>query len=76
VKVDELKRRLIEENFPTNSYDLSGLFLDGGYTLIRELGRWRIIYGERSDLSFVAEFTDEADACDYFLKKMREFFPR
>ena len=75
MKVDELERCLLEEDFPAGSFSLEGDNLDGAYSLRHIGSRWIIDWCERSIRSFVAEFASEGDACEFFLAKMRELVP-
>jgi hypothetical protein len=75
MNVNDLQRALDEENFPPGAYSLDGQHLDGAYVLRKTVGRWTIDYTERSCTNFVAEFASETDACEFFLKKMREDIP-
>jgi hypothetical protein len=75
MNVRELEKSLVDENFPPGSYNLRGEFLDGGYTLRKKADRWIIEYSDRELPCFVAEFAVEADACDFFLRKMRQLVP-
>ena len=75
MNVSDLQHALDEENFPRGTYSLDGMHLDGAYVLRKTAGRWTIDYTERSRTNFVAEFAIETDACEFFLKKMREAIP-
>ena len=75
MNVYDLERLLLEENFPQGSFNLEGEYLDGGYSLSQIGDRWRIEYSDRGLPCFVAEFSADADACEFFLMKMRELVP-
>jgi len=75
MKIDELERRLLEENFPAGSYNLEGEKMDGGFSLRHVGNHWIVDYCERGDRFFVAEFAYEDHVCDFFLGQMRKLVP-
>ena len=74
MKVDELKRRLIEEGCSTNNYSVGR----GGsdvYCLENQGGTWRVFYTERGlDQDPIFESVSEEEACEFFFNYMTRKF--
>ena len=74
MRVDELKRRLVEEGCSTNNYSIGR----GGsdvYCLENQNGTWHVFYTERGkDDPPIFESTNEAEACEFFFNYITKKF--
>lgn len=67
----ELQALLVREGFNTKSYSLEPAEVDEALCLREENGRWCVYYAERGLQSGKKVFSNEAEACAFFLAEMR-----
>lgn len=63
---EELRKRLIEERIPQDTYSLDGGFPYDKYCLLQNNGIWEVYYSERGSKFKLKTFTSEENACEYF----------
>lgn len=67
MNIENLQKKLTEQNINTNSYSL---FSDNNgecYVLTKEGSDWLVYYAERGERVDLKSFKNESDACQYFL---------
>ena len=71
--VDDLKKKLHEQGFPTYSYDIIGLGDIKGYdgmVMTKDSDKYNVFYEEKGIKQLLASFSEEDSACKYFLAEM------
>lgn len=63
-----LRKRLIAENIPQDTYSLDGGLPYDKFCLSKTDGIWEVYYSERGEKFKLKTFTIEEDACEYFYK--------
>lgn len=69
--IANLKQRLEAEGFPADMYSLSGGLPNETYCLEQRGNRWAVYYSERGKRSGEHLFSNESDACEFFLSRLR-----
>jgi hypothetical protein len=73
----ELADTLRDEKFDPAFYDIAGgLPGAGGYRMQHAQSHWKITYLDRGIENFVAEFSSESEACDFFYQRVKKLFRR
>jgi hypothetical protein len=66
----QLKKRLKQEGIPSRAYSFESDGDGEKYRLAQEGERWHVYYAERGEKNTMGWFDTEADACEFFLKKI------
>jgi len=68
MKKNELKKKLLIERIPANSYwlDEDTPCVGEVYCLAKNKDNWEVYYSERGQKSSLKIFNNEDEACDYF----------
>ncbi len=74
MKIDDLEKRLIEENCP-RVYSLKGGLPNEEYCIGFNNGSWEVYYSERGIKSGLKIFDNEEDACEYFYNNIFAYRP-
>jgi len=73
MKKNELKLALDQANIYEEAYSLDGGLPDEKYTLDQGAGStWSVYYSERGKKTSFRQFSSEDEACDYFLKTIKD----
>lgn len=72
MNIKELKLILHEEKFNPKSYAINKVEQSESFCINYEGGAWHVYYSERGNRVDEATFLREEDACDHFLKMLRD----
>lgn len=67
MRLNELKKKLLELNIPSDVYSLNGGLPNESFCVNEDNGKWETYYSERGNKSGRKIFDTEEEACDYFL---------
>lgn len=65
--VNDLRDELIRRDVPSDAFDLDGGHLSERYTLRNDSLGWHVYYSERGLETGIKHFSQEDDACNYFM---------
>ncbi len=68
----ELQQTLINENVPSDLYNLNGGLPNEAFCLNKSQNTWEVYYSERGLRSQIKRFSTEEEACNYFYKTLLE----
>ncbi len=72
----ELNENLQILKIPKDAYSLHGGFPNESFCIGEVNGKWETYYGERGCKTGLKSFTNENEACDYFLTWMKRIFKK
>lgn len=76
MKIKSLKKTLVEIEIPIDAYYLKGGLPNEAFCIGFNHGLWEVYYSERGNKSGIKKFSNEEDACEYFLAWMEDIFIR
>jgi len=73
MNIEELQNILVEEQVDPGAYCICCADQDEKYCLIfhKKKKQWEVFYSERGANTDLVGFSDENEACEYFLKSIR-----
>jgi len=75
MNIQELKRKLEENEIPVNAYSLDGsLPMSSGYVLDREGKYWIAYLFEKGDRNGITKFEKESQACSYIYDALLAYY--
>ena len=73
MRIFELEHKLNEIGVPNDLYSIMEGGLPNEQLCIVKEDTWQVYYSERGHKSGLKEFKTEAEACEYFLRKMKRY---
>ena len=72
MNIESLKEELKRLQVPEQWYSINGSLRSDTNFLMRNYHRWEYFYFERGTRNDYRVFFDEGEACEFFLRKMKE----
>ena len=72
MNIKELESELIKRRVNPLTYSLTGGLPSDALCIEKENNKWNIYYSERGNKDYLQSFTDESEACKFFLDTILE----
>ncbi len=76
MNTSKLNEKLKGLNIPKDAYSLQGGFPNESFCIGEDNGVWETYYSERGNKTGLKTFTNEKEACEYFLLWMQKTFKK
>lgn len=76
MNIEELKKALMKLNIPSDAYQLNGGFPNEAFCINYNGEYWETYYSERGLRTSMNKFSQESDACEYFLQWIKTIFKK
>ena len=76
MKIPEMQNLIKINNIPDDAYSINRKSQDESLCIQKNANIWEVFYYERGLKNSVHTFKNEDEACEYFIKKLNEWFQK